>query len=497
MTRGPAALWARSPMPLLSCLAAAWLASSSVTRIASATAESSVVRQEVTIEGVAGRVVRAQLVVPENPARPERRSITLTALVLAASEPNAHQDPVLVFQGGPGQSATELASFYATFLSEVRKHRDIVLLDQRGTGQSHALPARVVPERLLDDLGAIAPPSWIEPTLAALRDSADLTQYTTARIAEDADRFLDALGYSQVNLYGTSYGTRCAQEFMRRYPKRVRSVVIKNVLPMRALIPLSYGANAERAWRLLLADVSADSAARARYPDLQTKLDSLLARLAARPVRVAATNPVTRQPQDVELTRDGVAMTIRMLLMSPSSRATVPYLIDRAASGAFDELVTRMVQTRVAYARTLSLGMSLSVVAAEDCPRMTPQLVELDTRGSFMGRAALLSFDRGCELWPRGAVPRHVSEPVRSRIPTLVVSGRLDPATPPEWGEEVAHGLRNAKHVVFRYAAHPNAGFNGLDELVARFIESGSVKGLDVSCAERGETAAFQLAEKP
>ena len=124
---------------------------------------------------------------------------------------------------------------------------------------------------------------------------------------------------------------------------------------------------------------------------------------------------------------------------------------------------------------------------------MTPMLVDADTTGSFMRGAALVSFGAGCELWPRGAMPADFARPIQSPIPTLLVSGRLDPATPPAWGDEVARGLTNSRHVVFRYAAHPNSGFNGLDNLVARFIESGSVKGLDVSSAEQGEPATFQL----
>ena len=46
--------------------------------------------------------------------------------------------------------------------------------------------------------------------LTACRDElsrrADLTQYTTAAAAADYERVLDALGYRQVNIIGTSYG---------------------------------------------------------------------------------------------------------------------------------------------------------------------------------------------------------------------------------------------------------------------------------------------------
>jgi pimeloyl-ACP methyl ester carboxylesterase len=444
------------------------------------------------LDGVPGRVLEARLVVPENPARPNGRVLTLTAVILAADSAEKRRDPILVFQGGPGQAATELAGFYARFFARVRAHRDIILMDQRGTGQSGALKATVIPERMLDDLGAVVPASWVAPTLEALRDTVDLTQYTTRRIVDDADRLIGALGYSRVNLYGTSYGTRCALDFMRRHRGHVRTAVIKNVLPMRAPIPLSYGANAQRALQLLFDDVAADSVARAEYPELRAKLDGLLRRLDAAPARVEVTNPATQQKQDVELTRGGVAMTIRMMLMSLPSRSRIPYLVDRAAADSLGELATQMVQLRMAYAKTLALGMSISVVAAEDCPRLTPALVERDTSGSFLRDAALVSFRNACESWPHARVEPEFFQPVRSTAPTLVVSGGLDPATPPAWGKEVARALPNSAHVVFRYAAHPNAGFTGLEDLVASFIEAGSVRGLDLSCAEAGAPLPFE-----
>ena len=425
---------------------------------------------EAAIDGVSGEVLRVEMPVPENPSRDSGRQVTLAALVLRATESKRPAEPMFVFQGGPGQGATDLAAFYARFFAPLRARHDIVLMDQRGTGGSHPLTPSVAPEHLLDDLGAVAPASWVAPMREGLRDTVDLAQYTTRRIVDDAARLIEALGYSRVNLYGTSYGTRCAQVFMRRYPGRVRAAVLKNVLPMSAVIPLSYAANAQRALDLMLADVAADSAARASYPGLGRTLTGLLDRLAATPARVTVKNPATGRAQEIELTRRGVAMTIRTMLMSPQSRAAIPYLIDRAASGSFDELAAQMVQVRVAYARTLALGMAISVLASEDTPRITAAGIARDTTGSFLGDAAAADLRDACASWPHRVERPGFFEPVHVKTPTLLISGWLDPATPPAWGDEVARGLPNSAHAVFRYAAHPNAGFLGLEDLVAAFV---------------------------
>ena len=43
-----------------------------------------------------------------------------------------------------------------------------------------------------------------------------------------------------------------------------------------------------------------------------------------------------------------------------------------------------------------------------------------------------------CEFWPEGKVEPAFYEPVTSNMPTLVLSGELDPVTPPVWGEQIA-----------------------------------------------------------
>ena len=55
---------------------------------------------------------------------------------------------------------------------------------------------------------------------------------------EDLEALRVALGYSQLNLYGISYGSRVAQHFVRRFPDSTRTVVLDGVAaPQVALGP--------------------------------------------------------------------------------------------------------------------------------------------------------------------------------------------------------------------------------------------------------------------
>ena len=58
---------------------------------------------------------------------------------------------------------------------------------------------------------------------------------------------MSSLGYQRISLFGASYGTRMAQAYMRRFPDRVRSVVLDGVAPMDTVLPLTYAAGTQRA----------------------------------------------------------------------------------------------------------------------------------------------------------------------------------------------------------------------------------------------------------
>jgi pimeloyl-ACP methyl ester carboxylesterase len=444
-----------------------------------------------SIPGVTGRVSFGELEVSEDRGREGGRRIGIGVLVLGAKAARPAPDALFVLQGGPGQAASDLASFYGEFLAGVRETRDVVLVDQRGTGSSH--PLRYVPrsEELLAELGAIAPVAWARNARRTLGADADLAQYTTAAAMEDLDAVRGALGYERIDLYGTSYGTRCALHYARRYPARVRAMVLKNVAPIAMVYPVSGARDAQACFDRLLADVEADPAAKAAHPELRRQWSAVLDRLEKSPATSEARNPATGESETVVLDRTAIAKTLRHLLYSPQTQAQVPLLVEEASRGDFSRWVSLMVQMRKSFAESLCLGMSLSVIAAEDVPRIRRDVVESECAGTFLGTSFVDEIVAATAEWPRGAVPPGFFDAVRSDSPTLLVSGALDPVTPPRWADEARKGLRNSVHVVFPGAGHPAAGFTGLDALVARFVESGTVSGLDTSCTRDSRRPPF------
>ncbi len=87
-----------------------------------------------------------------------------------------------------------------------------------------------------------------------------------------------------------------------------------------------------------------------------------------------------------------------------------------------------------------------------------------------------------CKVWPKGTVPEGYREPVTSVVPTLLLSGELDPVTPPSWGEEAKKTLSHSLHVVVPGVGHNTVVLGCVQSLMADFVKQGSVEGLKSTC---------------
>jgi pimeloyl-ACP methyl ester carboxylesterase len=98
---------------------------------------------------------------------------------------------------------------------------------------------------------------------------------------------------------------------------------------------------------------------------------------------------------------------------------------------------------------------------------------------------------KACSEWPKAKVAPSFLDPVKSDVPVLLVSGALDPVTPPWLAETVAKTLSRGRLVVIPNATHNS--YECVENLVAEFIDKGSAEGLDVSCVEKIKRPPFTI----
>jgi pimeloyl-ACP methyl ester carboxylesterase len=415
------------------------------------------------------------------------RTIDLQVAVLPAQHPESAPDPLFILAGGPGQGARDNAPFVQTAFKEVRRTRDIVLVDVRGTGASNPLGCQ------LGDPLEFLSASVIDPTPCLQRLQGDPRFYTSEPVVDDLDDVRAALGYERINLWGGSYGTRAALVYARRHGDHVRSVVLDGAAPFEIRLPLYNAGNAQRALDRLLADCSAEPDCRAAFPHLREEIREVLARLEKAPVQVRLRHPQTNRPVDFTVSRSAFASGIRGMLYVPVHASLVPLMVHEAAQGDFTPFAALSLQTAEWSTETMSLGMTLSVLCAEDVPRITDDDAEREVRGTFLGRSEIDTWRQMCAKWPRGPLPGEVDRVRPLQIPALILSGDLDPVTPPRWGEAMKAHFPGALHVIVPGTGHNTSTTGCVPDLIAGFIDKGNAAGLDTKCVQKVRRPPFVI----
>jgi len=436
----------------------------------------------------------------ENRATKAGRRIKIHVLVLPARGPEPAPDPVFFFEGGPGLAGTTSAAEIGGRLDALRWRRDLVFFDQRGMGSSNALDCATggAPEKLQGYIRGLFPRDALAACLPQLERRADLSQYGSNDAMDDVDDLRAWLGYERVNLFGISYGSLAAQIYLRRHGEHVRSVTLMGVVEPDSRMPLDFARAAQQSLDRVLDDCGTEPACHAAFPDPRADLRRALEVLdrAPAPARLTRADGLT---ENVRLSRAAFTATLRSLLYTPEQYPEIPALLRRAAEGDWAPMAARAVE----YAKGLSgesLGLYLTVTCSESVDQIDPNDLSAAIAGTFLGDSRVREQMEACAFWPRHEVPAADFEPVRSTVPALLISGWLDPATPPEEAWRVAQGFSTSLHVVLRDGAHGPFGLP--DEscawgLIDRFVAAGTPFDLDTSCVAMMHRRPFDRVPAP
>jgi pimeloyl-ACP methyl ester carboxylesterase len=418
---------------------------------------------------------------PLDPDRPAGPHIDLQVLVLPAVARQKRPDPVFFFAGGPGQSAIALAGTVDHVLSRLGERRDIVLIDQRGTGHSAPLQcdspgADEALARALDRAKLVAAMRACRAELQKL-PWGDLRFYTTMIAMGDADAVRAALGVQQVNLVGGSYGTRAALEYLRLYPRHVRRVVLDGVAPPDMVLPESFNVDGQAALDAAFRTCAQESACARAHPGLSGTWQRLLAGM---PQTVDVADPASGRPVRLTISRDALNDLVRPALYQPVLGAMLPHAIEEAAAGRFGVMLALGAAGEGGSPTDLAEGEHFAVVCAEDVPRLAPAPSPVGTGFDAVYRSV-------CADWPRASVPAAFYTIPRSAAPVLLLSGGVDPVTPPRHAARVAQALgERARQVVVPHSGHGVLALPCMSEVVFRFVnaeDDGAALALDANCA--------------
>jgi pimeloyl-ACP methyl ester carboxylesterase len=179
---------------------------------------------------------------------------------------------------------------------------------------------------------------------------------------------------------------------------------------------------------------------------------------------------------------------------APGLAVRLPLYIHRAFLGDWSPFLRRAVGY---FADPdWAIGLYLSVTCAEDVARIDPAAVAAEIAGTYMGDDRLRQQVAACAFWPTAKLAPEFWQPVRSVAPVLLISGWLDPATPPELATEASRNFPNSASLVLRDGAHGAGGLSHpecLVRILEDFFTDGTPIGLDTSCVRGMKRPPFAL----
>ncbi|MDY0977828.1 alpha/beta fold hydrolase [Massilia sp. CFBP9012] len=422
--------------------------------------------------------------VPLDYAKPQGAPLKLHVTVAPAYRQGTRSDPLFVLAGGPGQAGSDVLPLLKLAFDRVRATRDIVFIDQRGTGRSGKLDCESKPEheRMTDD------ELMAELRACIANNKQPLAAYTTANAARDLEQVRRALGYRQVNLWGGSYGTRLGQAYARAYPDSVRSLVLDGVAAPDQVIPAG-GRDGQAALDGLFDACTKDAACNKAYPKLRAEFDALVQKVEAGDVHLSLPNPRTAEPTEFTMSSQRFLGTVHNILYAPADARRLPFLIHSASRGRWEPFVARQnLAGDFGNDASMSMLLHFAVVCAEDVPRFTPELMKSDA--AVLARPLAEMIPKLCQDIRVPAVP-YVA-PSRIEAPTLLLSGALDPVTPPHRAATAAKSMAHAQHVVVANAGHGVSQLGCAPRLLRAFLDRPQDK-LDAACMAEVPAPTFQL----
>ena len=415
------------------------------------------------------------LVVPENRAQPGSRLIALPIKRIRAR--SAHPGtPVFRLQGGPGVTNMSFSE-----ASRFAGRRDVVLVGYRGIDGSVRLDCPEVESALKRSTDLLGRKSFRGYTSAfracAARltaDGVDLAGYGLVQRVDDLEAARKALGYGRIDLLSESVGTRTALIYSWRYPTSIHRSVLLDVNPPGHFLwaPKTTDEQIGRYARLCANDESCGK----RTEDLVASMRKVASDMPDRfwflPIRKGNVRLASFYGL-MESTSETAPLSAPMTLDSWLSAA-------KGDAGGFWFL---SLMAQFAFPESVVWGDAAAVARSD--ARYAKRYF---SSGQHRGESVLR--DSGTEFlwagggllhaWPANPTENAYSRVRRSKVPTLMIGGAVDFATPPQAAtKELLPYLPNGRQIVLPGFGHSTTFWNEQKDagtrLINTFLDTGRV----------------------
>jgi pimeloyl-ACP methyl ester carboxylesterase len=423
------------------------------------------------------------LLVPEVRDNPQSRTVRLAVAILKTTQPSG-APPFVMLHGGP-RGIGGLRQFLPRVARwTLARERDIVVYDRRAVGYSEPKLCPEYEPTVIKIRKQYSGDEQLKRRHAAMRaclesmrnQGSDPAAYSTETNVADLIDLRRALGYASWNLFGGSYGTLLAQQTMRRDPMGIRSVVLQRPVvpgpPGLAEQALSVQNSLER----VFAACANQPQCKKAFPKFESDFYSVYDELRRKPLTIRTDSGETNAKEVLDSER--FVRDIAGHLSDPAQIRSIPLLVNELRRGDRVRAAKVFVENDAEADNPILhlvfcfdfYGASYRKVAAS-----------IGTRVHRPFRALVDSLD-DCRLWQQRFADPSEHVPVKSNIPTLILTGKFDPSAPPEYGARIASTLKRA--YVYELPGESHGGrrpFGCEEEIVYNFLKDPN-RAPDSSC---------------
>ncbi len=411
--------------------------------------------------------------------------LTVFVTIAPSIKEYAKADPLFVLAGGPGQAGSEITTLVDNAFRKIRQNRDIVFIDQRGTGRSGKLLCAQADQ--IDELPPVHQDAAIAQCLREI--PGDKNAYSTANAARDIDTIRQTLGYTQINVWGGSYGTRLAQAYARLFPDNTRSLILDGVASPQQLVG-EWGRDGQASLDALFEQCRNDKSCAQTFPQLQQQWQQLLTAVSGDQFTIRFTHPRTGAQQTEVLTHNAFTEVIRGMLYDTRSRARLPIVISRAADADWGPFMQNALSASDFSTQKMAFGLTFSVLCGEDLHRVDDTVLAHEKQSSFLRDTTLRKWTGHCSLL--NITRRETLDRSIIATPTLMLSGALDPVTPPTRAEEAKQFIPQAQHLIVANAGHIVSHMGCAPTVLKQFVDEPTT-AVTASCLSELKLPSFVL----
>jgi pimeloyl-ACP methyl ester carboxylesterase len=170
-----------------------------------------------------------------------------------------------------------------------------------------------------------------------------------------------------------------------------------------------------------------------------------------------------------------------MYAYAPLAASILPLLLHEADQGRYESLMALSKMLGTSMSDQMMYGMQLSVVCSEDASGLKDDAAMAK---SLLGNVLVELMQAQCAVWPKGEVPGDFHTPLATKVPALLLSGELDPVTPPAYADQVVKSLSNGRALVLRGQGHNVIGVGCMPKVFAQFLDTANASTVDVKCLD-------------